>query len=90
MSKILLTLADQLNQLECNENEKKKEKAKLKIDVETAKKAVNPSDTSSNWVQVLKQGAKNAKKPADKLAVTNPTISELNKRERRKKNVIIY
>ena len=90
MSKILLTLADQLNQLECNENEQNKEKPKLKTNIETAKKAINPLNISSNWVQVIKQGAKNAKKPADKLAVTNPTISELNKRERRKKNVIIY
>ena len=65
MTKILLTLADRLNQLERNENEKNKEIAKLKTDVETAKKAVNPSNTSTNWVQVIKQGAKNAKKPAD-------------------------
>ena len=44
MSKILLTLADRLNQLQRNENEKSKEIAKLKTDV----KAVNPSNISSN------------------------------------------
>ena len=90
MSKILLALADRLNQLKCNENEKNKEITKLKTDLETAKKAVNPSNISSNWVQVIKQGAKNAKKPAEQLAVSNATISELNERERRKKNVIIH
>ena len=90
MSKILLTLADSFNQMASNKNEKNKEIAKLKTDVETAKKAVNPSNISSNWVQVIKQDAKNAKKPADQLAVANATISELNERERRKKNVIIY
>ena len=58
--------------------------------LETAKKAVNPLNINSNWVQVIKQGAKNAKKPADQLAVANATISELNERERRTKSVIIY
>jgi hypothetical protein len=90
ISKILMTFADRINQLERNENEKSKEIEKLKIDLESAKKVVNPSNISSNWVQVIKQGAKNAKKPADQLAVANATISELNERERRKKNVVIY
>ena len=58
MSTILLTLAESLNQIESNKNEKNKEIAKLKTDVETAKKAVNPSNISSNWVQVIKQDAK--------------------------------
>ena len=90
MSKILLTFADRLNQLKRNDNEKNKEIKKLKTDLETAKKAVNPLNISSNWVQVIKQGAKNARKPADQIAVANATISKLNERDRRKKNVIIH
>jgi hypothetical protein len=91
ISKVLLSLADRLDRLESQENQKNIDISKLKIDIETAKKqTANTSNISSNWVQVIKQGAKNAKKPAAQLAVANATISEMNEREKRKKNVIIH
>ena len=62
LSKVLLSLADRLDRLESQENQKNLEISKLKIDIETAKKQTantsNTSNISSNWVQVIKQGAK--------------------------------
>ena len=56
------SLADRLDRLESQENQKNLEISKLKIDIETAKKQTantsNTSNISSNWVQVIKQGAK--------------------------------
>ncbi|XP_065665615.1 uncharacterized protein LOC136087036 [Hydra vulgaris] len=75
------------------------------LDLLTPENAIDPAklirQKNTFWRKKRKTGkkldsrasessAKNAKKPADQLAVANATISELNERERRKKNVIIY
>jgi hypothetical protein len=90
MSKFVLQLSDRLKQLEEREIVKNNEITKLKSDLVAANNSVNSSKISNDWVQVIKQGAKNAKKPADQIAVTNATISKMNELTRRRKNVIIY
>ena len=86
ISLFLLKLSDRVTQLESKEDEKKSEINKIKSDLEASKKATSIGD---NWVQVIKPGAKSSKKPADQIAVANATISEMNERARRRKNVII-
>ena len=63
---------------------------KLNEDLNFAKNSVQSSSISNKWVQVVTKGARNAKKPAEQLVVANTTINELNEREKRKKNLIIY
>jgi hypothetical protein len=63
---------------------------KLNEDLNLAKNSVQSASISNKWVQVVTKGARNAKKPAEQLVVANTTINELNEREKRKKNLIIY
>jgi hypothetical protein len=79
-----------VKQLETKDKENLNEISKLKNDLESTKNLAKPSSISNEWVQVVTKGAKNAKKPIDQLTVANATISELQEREKRKKNVIIY
>jgi hypothetical protein len=90
ISHFLLSLNGRVKLLENKEKENQTEIDKLKSDLEAAKKLAKPSNISNEWVQVVTKGAKNAKKPADQLTVANATINELQEREKRKKNVIIY
>ena len=89
ISQLVLRLSDRITQLESKESEKKNEISKLRSDFEASKKIVNSPSISNDWVQVIKHGTK-AKKPADQMAVANATISEMNERERRRKNIIIH
>ncbi len=90
ISKFVLELSNHVKLLEEREKEKDIEINKLKSELSAANKTANSSNNSSKWIQTVKQGTKNAKKPADQIAVENATISEMNERNRRKKNVIIY
>jgi hypothetical protein len=90
ISEFVLALAKRVEQMENKEKESLSEISKLKSDVESAKTAAKSSNISSCWVQAGAKNARNAKKPVEQLVVANATINELNEREKRKKNVMIY
>lgn len=90
ISSFVLQLSEKVKLLENRETEKNNELNKLKTDLETAKNSIKSTSISNEWVQVVKQGSKNAKKPTDQLDVANATISEIKEREKRRKNVIIH
>lgn len=90
ISRYISALTDRVKQLEGNQTENLNEIKNLKNDLREANDSVKTSNISSNWVQVLKTGGKNVKKPDEQLVVANATINELNEREKRKKNIIIY
>ena len=90
ISEFVLALAKRVEQLENKEKESLSEIVKLKSDVESARTAVKSSNISSGWVQAGAKNARNAKKPVEQLVVANATINELNEREKRKKNEMIY
>lgn len=90
ISEFVLALAARVEKLENKETENLSEISKLKNDVEIAKTTVRSSNIEQSWVHVGAKGARGAKKPLDQLRVANATISELNERKKRRKNVIIY
>ena len=90
ISKFLLALHERVTQLEAKDVTNSSDIQKLNEDLNLAKNSVQSSSISNKWVQVVTKGARNAKKPAEQLVVANTTINELNKREKRKKNLIIY
>lgn len=89
ISQLVLSLSERVKQLENNETRNLNDISNLKNDIETVK-TVKPSNISNEWVQIVTKGSKNAKKPPEQLIVANAAINELNEREKRKKNVIIY
>ena len=72
------TLTDRVIQLEDKDTHNLEQIRKLKSDLETANKAVKPSNISTNWVQVVTKGSINPRKPAEQKAVANAMICELN------------
>ncbi|ESO11721.1 hypothetical protein HELRODRAFT_166741 [Helobdella robusta] len=91
ISHLLLSLIDRVKQLEAKDKQNLLEIVTLKHDLESAKKEAAKSNVSTqSWVDVVTRGTKNAKKPVEQLMVANTTISELQEREKRKKNIIIY
>jgi hypothetical protein len=89
ISTLMQSLVERVTQLEDNQKSNSNEIRTLKGDIEAAKIA-KPSNISNEWVQIVTKGSKNAKKPPEQLIVANAAINELNEREKRKKNVIIY
>ncbi|ESN92775.1 hypothetical protein HELRODRAFT_164888 [Helobdella robusta] len=88
---LLLSLADRVKQLEAKDKENLLEIVTLKHDLESTKKeAAKLNVNTQSWVDVVTRGTKNAKNPVEQLMMANTTISELQEREKRKKNIIIY
>jgi hypothetical protein len=90
ISSYVLSLSERVNQLESREASNANEIKNLKAELEKANNSGKSANISNEWVQIVTKGSKNAKKPSDQLVVTNATINELNEREKRKKNIIIY
>lgn len=90
ISQYLVSLSERVKQLERNETRNLNEMDKLRNELEIANKTVKSPNITNEWVQIVTKGSKNAKKPPEQLVVTNAAINELNEREKRKKNVIIY
>jgi len=90
ISNIVVALSERVNTLENKETISTNEIKKLKCELEKANNSVKSPNISNEWVQIVTKGSKIAKKPSDQLVVTNAAINELNERERRRKNVIIY
>ncbi len=89
ISNLMLSLVERVEKLEQNQTNSQNVISSLKNDFEAAK-TVKSSSISNEWVQIVTKGSKNAKKPPEQLIVANAAINELNEREKRKKNVIIY
>jgi hypothetical protein len=90
ISQYVVSLSERVKQLESNQTRNLNEISSLKSQLEASNNSAKASNISSEWVQIVTKGSKNAKKPPEQLVVTNAAISELNEREKRKKNVIIY
>ena len=90
ISQYVLSLTERVKQLERNETRNTSDISSLKNQLESVNISAKSSNISNEWVQIVTQGSKNAKKPPEQLVVTNAAINELNEREKRKKNVIIY
>ena len=86
ISQFMLSLSERVLKLENKEKESLTEIIQIKSDLDNA---VKTSNIGNDWVEIVTKGIQK-KKPSEQLIVANATINEMNERERRKKNIIVY
>ena len=89
ISLFVLSLSERVLNLEKNELINLNEIKQLKSDLTNAI-SVKTSNIRNDWVEIASKGTQNKKKPAEQLIVANATINEMNERDKRKKNIIVY
>mgnify|MGYP003555905975 FL=1 len=90
ISSLVLSLSERVTLLETKDKDNLTVIKKLTTELTAAKSSLKPPTIGNDWVQVVKSGGGKSKQPAAQLVVVNASMNELNDREKRKKNVIVY